>query len=180
MQTYYPYFLAIHIIFIVTWFSGLFYIVRLYIYHAEALQKEEPHRSILADQYALMEKRLMNIITTPSMILVLITGITLLSIQPVFLQQGWMHAKLFFVLCVVGYHFYCMRIQKQLASGNSGFSSLRLRMLNELSTIFLVAIVFLAVLKDLVGFLWGICGLFALMLLLMIAIRLYKKRREKN
>lgn len=176
----YPYILAAHIIFIVTWFAGLFYIVRLLIYHTEALEKTEPERSILANQFVVMEKRLMNIITTPSMFLVLITGITLVSIHNDFLREGWMHLKIFFVVCVIIYHIICQRIMRRLEKGQSKLTSLKLRMFNELATIFLVAIVFLVVLKDLSDMLYGIAGLILIALVMMISIKIYKRRRENK
>lgn len=174
----YPYILATHIIFIVTWFAALFYIVRLFIYHAEATQKQEPEKSILTNQFRIMEKRLMQIIGTPSMILVLITGSILLTINVQFLKEGWMHFKLFFVVCLIIYHIYCLQIMRKLANGASNLSSQKLRMINELATIFLVAIVFLVELKNLLDMVWALCGIIALMIVLFIAIKIYKKRRK--
>ena len=179
MNDLYPYILALHIIFIVTWFSGLFYIVRLFIYHTEALQKNEPEKTILASQFSIMEKRLMNIITTPSMILVLATGITLLSIQPGFLQEAWMQAKLFFVLCVVVYHFICLHIMRKLKTGII-YPSQRLRLFNELATLLLVSIVFLVVVKNLLNMVWALLAFFTLALLLMLAVRLYRRNRSRK
>ena len=94
---------ALHIIFIVTWFAGLFYIVRLFIYHAEAEKKEEPAKSILQEQYRLMEKRLWYIITWPSAILASIFAFWMLYDQPMFLSMPWMHVKLTFVLALYFY-----------------------------------------------------------------------------
>ncbi|MEZ5013264.1 MAG: CopD family protein [Chitinophagales bacterium] len=175
----YPYILACHIIFIVTWFAGLFYIVRLFIYHREALDKQEPEKQILSRQFTLMESRLLHIITTPSMLLALGTGITLLSLQPTFLQEGWMHVKLFFVACVVVYHFSCLRIHAALRDGKYRGTGQRLRMYNELATLFLVAIVFLVVLKNTMNMLAGFGAFIALAVILMLAIRLYKRSRKK-
>ncbi|HMU68822.1 MAG TPA: CopD family protein [Chitinophagales bacterium] len=180
MQQYYPYFLAAHIIFVITWFAALFYIVRLYIYHTEALEKQEPERSILAAQFTIMEQRLMAIIGTPSMILVVITGVSLLSIQSQFLKEPWLHTKLLFVIGVIVYHLACLRIQKQLREGIAKNSSTKLRMFNEVATVLLVAIVFLVVLKDLVDMLYGLLGLIALSFSMLVAIRIYKRRREKR
>jgi putative membrane protein len=176
----YPYILAAHIIFIVTWFAGLFYIVRLLIYHTEALQKTEPEKAILSKQFIIMERRLMQIITTPSMFLAVGTGISLLSIHSDYLQQGWMHLKLFFVVCVIVYHLICLRIMKNLSASNSKLTSQQLRMFNELATIFLVAIVFLVVLKDLSDMLYGIAGLILIAAIMMITIKLYKRNRENK
>lgn len=180
MTQLYPYLLAAHIIFVITWFAALFYIVRLYIYHTEALEKPEPARSILSDQFAIMEQRLMAIIGTPSMVLVVITGTCLLSIQSQFLKEPWLHTKLLFVLGVIFYHLSCLRIQKRLRIGQVTYTSTRLRMFNELATVLLVAIVFLVVLKNLVDMLYGLVGLIALSVIMLIAIRIYKIRREKG
>jgi protoporphyrinogen IX oxidase len=177
---YYSYIIAAHIIFVVTWFAALFYIVRLYIYHTEALTKQEPDRSILAQQFIVMENRLMNIIGTPSMLLVVASGITLLTINPVFLEQGWMHVKLLFIVCVIVYHFLCLGIQRRLSKNTSKLSSQQLRLFNELATIFLVAIVFLVELKNAANMLYGLLGLVILSIIMMLAVRLYKKRREKT
>ena len=174
----YPYILATHIIFIVTWFAALFYIVRLFIYHAEANQKQEPEKSILTNQFRIMEKRLMQIIGTPSMILVLITGSILLSINNQFITEVWMQFKLFFVACVIFYHVYCLNIMRKLIAGVPTPSSQKLRMINELATIFLVAIVFLVELKNLLDMFWALCGIIILMFVLFIAIKIYKKRRK--
>ena len=174
----YPYILATHIIFIVTWFAALFYIVRLFIYHSEAMLKPELERNILITQFRIMEKRLMHIIGTPSMILVIITGSILLSINAQFLQEGWMLFKLFFVVCVIIYHFYCLSIMKIAATDQFNISSQKLRMINELATVFLVAIVFLVELKNLLDMVWAICGIIVLMIVLFTAIKIYKKRRK--
>ncbi|MEO6849990.1 MAG: CopD family protein, partial [Mucilaginibacter sp.] len=93
----YKYVLAIHIIFVVCWMAGLFYIVRLFIYHTEAQDKPEPDRKILSDQFVIMERRLWNVITVPSMFLTVAAGVTMLYLFPAWLQQPWMHIKLCFV-----------------------------------------------------------------------------------
>jgi len=88
---------ALHIIFVVTWFAGLFYIVRLFIYHVEAQDKEEPAKSILQTQYKLMSKRLWYIITWPSAVLAGIFAVWMLVLEPSYLTMIWMHVKLSFV-----------------------------------------------------------------------------------
>src|SRR5258708_18752883 len=113
----YQYILAIHIIFVVCWFAGLFYMVRLFIYHTEAQGKPEPDRKILSDQFEVMERKLWYIITVPSMWLVLAAGITMLIIVPGWLQQPWMLIKLGFVAALVVYHFICQHQMKQMAKG---------------------------------------------------------------
>ena len=176
----YNYILAIHIIFIVCWFAGLFYIVRLFIYHTEAQQKPEPDKTILSNQFIIMEKKLWYIITVPSMFLVLAAGITMLILVPGWLQQPWMHIKLCFVAGLVVYHFICQSRMKQMARGVFKWTSTQLRIWNEVSTIFLFAIVFLAVLKDSLNWIYGTFGLIGLAVILMMAVKMYKHMRLKK
>ena len=176
----YQYILAIHIIFVVCWFAGLFYMVRLFIYHTEAQEKPEPDRKILSDQFEIMERKLWYIITVPSMFLVLAAGITMLFLVPDWLQQAWMQIKLCFVAGLVVYHFICQNKMKQMAKGIFKWKSTQLRLWNELATIFLFAIVFLAVLKNAVGWIYGIVGLVGLSIALMLAVKLYKNYRLRK
>lgn len=167
---------ALHIIFVVTWFAGLFYIVRLFIYFAEASEKPEPEKSILQQQFALMQKRLWYGITWPSAVVTLIMGGSILYLYGTI--PLWLQIKLAFVALLYGYHFYCHAIFKQQQAGIIKYSSLQLRIVNEVATIFLVSIVFLVVLKNAVDMLWGLLGLVVFTMLLLLAIRLYKKIRE--
>ena len=176
----YLYLKALHIIFIITWFAGLFYIVRLFIYTTEALEKEEPEKSILSKQLNLMTRRLWYIITWPSAIITLIFGTSLIILQPDWLRLPFMHIKLSFVLLLYVYHFLCHRIFKQLQAGLHKYSSQQLRIWNEFSTILLVAIVFLIVVKNQLSWLWGTIGIIIFAVLLMLAIRIYKKIRVKK
>ena len=175
----YLYIEALHIIFVITWFSGLFYIVRLFIYHTEALEKEEPEKSILSRQLSIMTKKLWFIITWPSAILTLIFGTSLVILQPSWLQQPFMHIKLAFVLGLFSYHLVCHKIYTQLQKGISNYTSLKLRVFNEIATILLFAIIFLIVLKNGINWIWGTLGLTSFAVILMLAIRVYKKIRQK-
>jgi len=176
----YQYILSIHIIFVVCWFAGLFYMVRLFIYHTEAQVKPEPHRTILSEQFEIMERKLWYIITVPSMFLVLAAGITMLILVPAWLQQPWMQVKLCFVAGLIIYHFICQSKMKQMAKGVYKWTSTQLRLWNELSTLFLFAIVFLAVLKNAASWIYGIIGLVAFAMVLMSAIKVYKYYRMKK
>ncbi|MCB0335119.1 MAG: CopD family protein [Bdellovibrionales bacterium] len=171
---------ALHIIFVVTWFAGLFYIVRLFIYHTEALQEAEPRRSILATQFKIMSRRLWYGITWPSAVLTASFASALLFQAPGMLSQGWLHLKLLFVLALYAYHFACHKIFLGLQRDQAFMSSFQLRLWNELATIFLFAIVFLVVLKNSVSLLWGMLFLFFFSLLLMGAIRYFRKRTERR
>ena len=143
----YLWFKTLHIVGVVVWFAGLFYLVRLFIYHVEAEEEESPVREAFKAQYAVMERRLANIITTPGLILTVTMAAGLLIAQPSWLQQGWMHAKLGFVGLLVAYHVFCYRLMGQLQAGNCQWSGRQLRALNELPTLLLVLVVMLVVFK---------------------------------
>jgi putative membrane protein len=138
----------LHIVGVVVWFAGLFYLVRLFIYHREAAELEPPLRQAFEDQYALMERRLANIITTPGMVVAVVCAVGLLSVNPAWLQQGWMHAKLAFVLALLAYHAFCYRLMGRLRQGSCLWSGRQLRALNELPTLLLVIVVMLVVFKN--------------------------------
>lgn len=172
---------ALHIIFVVTWFAGLFYIVRLFIYHVEAEDKEENAKAILQEQYKLMSKRLWYGITWPSAILTaFFAGWLLITNFGYYLSQPWMHVKLTFVVALYVYHFMCHRLYVQLQKNEIKYSSFKLRIWNEVATIFLFAIVFLVVLKESMSWIWGVVGIVLFGVLLMLAIRAYKKMRDKK
>lgn len=171
---------ALHIIFIVTWFAGLFYIVRLFIYQTEAHAKPEPNRRILGDQLALMSRRLWYGITWPSALITLVLGIWLLVLQPSWLSQPFMHLKLGFVFLLYVYHFSCHLLFKKLQKGETKYSSNQLRIWNEVATLFLVSIVFIIVVKNQISWLWATIGIFAFAFMLMLAIKIYKRIRENS
>jgi len=176
----YFWFKAFHLIGIVVWFAGLFYLGRLFVYHVEANEQPEPASTILKNQYQIMEKRLYNIITTPGMVVTVAMAIGLLTTEPEVLKQGWLHIKLLFVVILIAYHFYCGRLLKQLAVGKCGWSSQQLRGLNEAPTVLLLAIVLLAVFKndlptDITA--WGILGTIIAMAAI---IQLYAKKRKRD
>ena len=171
---------ALHIIFVVTWFAGLFYIVRLFIYHIEAEKKDQPAKDILQNQFKLMSKRLWYIITWPSAILASIFAFWMLIKNPYYLEMPWMHVKLAFVLALYFYHFACHRIYKQLQKDIIKYTALKLRIFNEGATIILFAVVFLVTLQSAINWIWGVVGIVLFGILLMLSIRLYKKIREKK
>lgn len=171
---------ALHIIFVVSWFAGLFYIVRLFIYFAEADKKEETAKKILQTQYKIMSKRLWYIITWPSAILTGVFAVWMLIQEPSYLTMGWMHIKLSFVLALYFYHWGCHVIYNQQQKGIVKYSPMKLRMWNEVATILLFAIVFIVVLKSALSWIWGVVGIILFGLLMMFSIKLYKKIREKK
>lgn len=172
----YFYVKALHIIFVVTWFSGLFYIVRLFVYAAEANVKPDPERNILLNQYSIMQKRLWYGITWPSAILTLIFG-TWIGILYGSLP-AWLLIKLFFVLGLFIYHLSLHSIFLQQQKQRFRWPSQKLRVWNEVATIFLITIVMLAVVKQLLSVFWGIAVLIAFSIVLLIAIKIYKKYRK--
>lgn len=174
----YSYIKALHIIFIVTWFSGLFYMVRLFVYNTEANEQQEPKKTILQQQFTGMIRRLWLGITWPSAILTLIFGpwmMILLGGVPT-----WLAIKLGFVAGLYLYHFSLHIIYRQQVKGIFRFSSQQLRIWNEVATIFLVAIVMLVVVKQNMSWAWGLLGLFLFVILLMSSIRIYKIIRNRR
>jgi putative membrane protein len=176
----YYWFKAFHLIGVVVWFAGLFYLVRLFVYHAEAAQEPEPAQSILKKQYEIMEKRLYDIITTPGMIVTVAMAIGLISTEPEILKSGWLHIKLAFVALLLGYHFYCGRIMKKLAKDECKWTGQQFRALNEAPTILLVVIVLLAVFKNSLPLDWTTWLIVALVISMAASIQLYAKKRRRD
>lgn len=176
----YYWYKAFHLIGIVVWFAGLFYMVRLFVYHAEARQESEPAQTILTKQYELMEKRLYNIITTPGMILTVAMAVGLISTEPEILKSGWLHIKFLFVGLLLIYHFWCGRIMKKLAKQENTWTGQQFRAFNEAPTILLLVIVLLAIFKDNLPLdltTWLVAGL---VILMAASIQLYAKKRRLN
>lgn len=167
---------AVHIVFVVTWFAGMFYLVRLFIYNREAQDKKEPDRQILQEQFGLMIGRLYWAITFPSALITLGMGLSLLhSYGPL---PSWLHIKLAFVALLYLYQYSLHRIYKQQKKGIFKHSSQQLRLWNEVPTVLLVAIVMLVVVRSNLSWVYGILGLFALVITLMVSIRIYKALRK--
>jgi protoporphyrinogen IX oxidase len=172
----YLYIKALHIIFIVTWFSGMFYIVRLYIYNTEAAEKSGIEREILLAQFGIMIRRLWLGITWPSALFTLILGPwmwILLGGTP-----SWLAVKLIFVILLYGYHYSLHILYREQQKGIFRFSSQKLRIWNEMATLLLFAIVFLASVKQAMSWIFGAAGIVSLGVVLMLAIRIYKKLRS--
>lgn len=169
---------ALHIIFVVTWFSGMFYLCRLFIYHREAQDKPEQERRILQNQFDIMMKRLLWGIALPSALLTLVFGIWLLILYPSI--PTWLYIKIGLVALLFAYHYSLHIICKQLLNRKFLYTSTQLRIWNEVPTIFLVAIVMLVVVKQNMSLVYGVIGLMAFVVLLMSAIKVYKALREKN
>jgi len=177
---YYLYIKALHLIFIITWFAGLFYTPRLFIYQIEANDKPSPEREILTKQLKIMTKRLWFIITWPSALLATIFATWLLFLNPLLLEISWMQIKLGFVVLLILYHLKTHQIFKHLQKDDVKYTSKFMRIWNEGSTLILFSVIFLAVLKNSVNWVFGVIGIIVLAILLMLGIKLYKRIRDKN
>lgn len=168
---------ALHVIFVVSWFAGLFYIVRLFIYHTEAEVKPEAERKALRNQFRIMEHRLWYIITWPAAILATVFGYWLL-IELNYWSQPWMMVKLGLTGLLWVYHIITHVLYKRLQKDSISWNSTQLRLWNEVATLWLVSIVFVVMLKGALDWIYGTIGFFAVGLALMIAIRMYRRLRS--
>ena len=171
---------AIHIIFVTSWFAGLFYLPRLLVYHREAHDTGEPDASILKNALKKYQGLLYNAIMMPAMVLALLTGSYMLYLSPSYLAESWMILKLFFVTLVIIYHFFCKKLMVEFGKENFRLTSFQLRLWNEVATILLFAIVFLVVLKNAIDWLWALLALAIFSAVIMTAVKMVKKQREKK
>ncbi len=142
MAEYYLWFKAFHLIAVVCWFAALFYLPRLFVYHAMS----EDQTSLA--RFKVMERKLYRGIGTPSMILSVVLGLALLHVQgAALMQSGWLHAKLVCVAMLLIYHFYCGHLVKVFARDDNSRSHVFYRWFNEFPVLLLLAIVILAVVK---------------------------------
>ncbi len=180
----YPYLKALHIIFVVTWFAGLFYMPRLVIYIIEANEKSNSEKLIIQHQLKIMLKRLWLGITWPSAIITLIFG-TIVTFNGgwnkiLFEKEGlWFLLKLFLVILLYGYHFSLQYLYNKSLKDQYPYSAQQVRYWNEVPTVLLFAIVLLVVVKQLISFFWALIAILSLLLLLFSAIKIYKKIRLK-
>lgn len=174
----YLWFKSFHIVGLVAWFAGLFYLPRLFVYHAEANEQPEAVRTILQQQYQIMEKRLYRIIMTPAMVLTVGMAIAMLITAPDLLKETWLHVKLGLVLVLIGYHHVCARLIKEMAAGQFRFTGQQFRWFNEFPTILFVFIVLLAVFKGnfpTSAASWSVVGMIVAMA---AVIQLYARKRR--
>ena len=177
---YYNYIKSLHLIFVVTWFAGLFYEPRLFIYHIEASKKSSPAKEILEKQLKIMSRRLWYIITWPSAILATLFAIWLLILMPEWLYQSWMLIKIGFILLLYAYHLKTHQMFLELQRDKIRYSSNFMRIWNEGATLFLFAIVFLAIVKSAINWVFMVLGTLGLIVFFMLAIKLYKRWRDKS
>ena len=134
--------MSFHIIFMVAWFAGLFYLPRLFVYHAAS------ENDVACEQFKIMEHKLFWYIMTPAGILTSVFGVWLFLLNwHAYLMMGWMHAKLFLVFLLWCYHIYCGYLLQQFAFDENKLSSKFYRFFNEFPTIILIAVVILVVVK---------------------------------
>lgn len=176
----YYYIKSLHLIFVITWFAGLFYIVRLFVYQIEAYQKPSPDKEILGEQLKIMARRLWYIITWPSMILATAFAIWLVILRTFYLSDAWMQVKLGFVVLLIIYHIKCHLIYKDLQKDKVRYTSNFMRIFNEGATIILFAVVFLVILKNAVNWIYGTVGIILFAILIMLGFRFYKRLRQRS
>jgi putative membrane protein len=170
---------SLHIIFVVSWFAGLFYLPRLLVYHAEAQEQDAQTREILSKQFEKMEKLLFNAIMIPAMFLTWITGLTMIYLTwwDSFGSHTWLHLKLAFVVGITIYHFVCRYLIRKFRSGEFILTGNQLRLFNEIATILLVAIVFIVIAKNTFDMLLGMGGFIIFAIVIMAAVTIVKKIR---
>lgn len=176
---FYPIIKAVHIIFVISYFAGLFYIIRLFIYHTETQEKPEWEKETLRKQFRFMEERLWNIITVPAGIFVLLTGVSMLIMNSALLSQPWMHVKLTAVILLLGYHIWSWKTLKEIQKDIYKMKSVRLRMMNEVATLLLFVIVFAVVLKGLFleYWYWILISFVTVGVLIMLTVRLVNRKK---
>ena len=176
----YDYIKALHVIFMVTWFAALFYMPRLLIYHVEASLKQEPDKSILSEQFKIMQRRLWNAIAWPSMAMTWGFGLWMLLLKLQLLLMSWFILKLVFVFLLSLYHLQTNNIFQQHQKNELKWSSFKLRLWNEVATVFLFAIIFLVVPHQSTGWVWAMLGLVLFIITIFSAVAIYKANREKK
>jgi protoporphyrinogen IX oxidase len=172
---------ALHIIFVITWFAGLFYMVRLFVYQTEASKRSEPDRSILLAAYKKHQRPLWYGITWPSLIGTVLFGAwTTLHNYQYYFTNLWFLIKLGLVVFLIAYQFHCHYVFKKLQKDEYSYTPFSLRLLNEFPTIILVAVVFLVVTKPVSNWIMFLVGLAIFSTIILGAIFLNKKMREKK
>jgi len=176
------YFKALHIFGFVAWFSGLFYLVRMFVYHVEAGEKSEPEKTILQDQFTLMQKRVLKIICNFAAVLTWSCGTTMICLYgwDWFVINTWLHIKLALLVILTGYHVYCKTVISKLERGAHVMSAFQFRLFNELPSILLLAIVLLATLRSTSEFVGTIPYIIGFGITIYFIAKLYKGMRAKE
>lgn len=167
---------ALHLVGVVSWMAGIFYLVRIMVYHAMALQRVAAERAILAPQLAEMQWKAYRIIIKPAVVITWLFGAVMLWIQPAWLMQVWMQVKLALLVLFSWYTYYCQSHIRRLEAGDTRFTHVYYRALNEVPTLIMVAVIFLAVFKS--GINWWILsiGIVLFSALIFSAVRKINKK----
>ena len=179
-MAYLLYVKAFHVVGFVAWFAGLFYWLRMFVYLAESLDREAPARAILFDQFARMERRVYAIIVVPGLVLTWACGTAMLAINPAYLTQGWLQVKLALLVALTGFQAFAKTRVRRFEADPRSVPSERLRLLNEVPTVFLLAIVLLAVLRDGLDAAAAFGIVVAFMVFLAAGVRYYRGYRARN
>ena len=175
-------FKSLHLVAMVAWFAGMFYLIRLFVYHTEAFDKEESEAEVLIKQYGIMQSRLYSIICMPAMLLTWIFGLIMIAMNGMdwLAENVWLHLKLFLLVLLSLYQLHSKSIMTQLQQGISKLSSFQLRLFNEVPTLLLLSIVLLAVFKNLLNFGYAFAAVFGFALLLFAFAKIYKSIRNNK
>ncbi|KMQ72726.1 CopD family protein [Chryseobacterium koreense] len=174
---------AVHIIFMVSYFAGIFYLVRIFVYYKDTDVFEENKKKILREQYVFMARRLWNIITVPAGIIMLLSGLTLIFLNFGLMRTPWFLLKLTFLIGLGIYHFWCWKkvLQIKKLDGNVlPIENIKLRQANEIATFILFLVVFTVILKSMAIEYWWqlIAGFFVLVILIMMTVKLVNKNKK--
>jgi len=172
---YYLYLKVFHIIGVIVWFAGLFYLGRLFVYHRESDDRPEPECTTLKSQFSLMERRLYYGIAWPGLCISLVFGIALIFTSEF---PGWLHAKLAFVVLLVGYHLWCGHLRKLLLKDKCSWNGTKFRLFNEIPTLLLFSIVFIVVFKSAIS--WNTLLLILAGLILVIGGAVHFRARQRK
>lgn len=173
---------ALHIVGFVAWFAGLFYLVRIFVYHVEAFDKPEVERNVLTAQYSIMEERVYKIICNPAMNITWIFGIAMIYLYgwEWFKINSWLHIKLVLVFFLSGYTHSNKKMISKLKSGIAPMNSFQYRLYNEVPTLFLLSIALLAVFKNGLNLAYAILGIVSFGLILYLFAKAYKSSRKEK
>lgn len=182
---------AVHIIFMVSYFAGIFYLVRIFVYYKDTDEFENPKQSVLREQYVFMARRLWNIITVPAFVIMLISGLWLIVVYypdfPLLTLKpfSWFYVKLFFLIGLLVYHHWCWKKVleiKNLNGGELNNANVNLRQANEIATFLLFLVVFTVILKSAIIIYWWqlMVGFIVLVVVIMALVKLVNKGKERK
>lgn len=174
---------AVHIIFMVSYFAGIFYLVRLFVYYKDTDGFDENKKQVLREQYVFMARRLWNIITVPAGVIMLLSGVTLIILNSGLMKMPWFHLKLTFLLGLGIYHYWCWKKVLQMKNLNGNIlpvKNIKLRQANEIATFILFLVVFTVILKSMVIEYWWqlITGFFVLVFVILMTVKLVNKNKK--